>query len=274
MCKYNLIIKNLLLFFIVVSTNILVYGQSNQDLTSIPMQAEKIKERLYKDVEKLTSIRPFRNFSNITTLNAVAEFIYEEFENLNGNPEYQEFEVDGTTYKNIIATFGPEDGPRIVVGAHYDVAGNQPGADDNASGIAGLLEIARMLAQAPQKIKHRIELVAYTLEEPPFFATDQMGSAIHAKSLYDKNIQVKYMICLEMIGYFSDKPNSQGFPSDSLKSLYPNRGNFVIVVGKTGQERFTENVKQLMKSNAKIDVQSIILPPSEYLAGLSDHRNF
>lgn len=263
-----------LLLFLIIYTNILVYGQISNDLNSNPMQVENIKERLYNDVDKLTSIRPFRNYVNLTSLNAVADYIFQEFNKQNGQPEFQEFIIDGNTYKNVIATFGPKNGPRIVVGAHYDVAGNQPGADDNASGIAGLLEIARMLANAPEKITHRIDLVAYTLEEPPFFSTDQMGSVFHAKSLYENKISVKYMICLEMIGYFSDKPNSQGFPDDSLKKFYPNEGNFIIVVGRTGKEAFTESVKQLMKKNSKIDVQSISLPENEGLARLSDHRNY
>ncbi|MDQ3395343.1 MAG: M28 family peptidase [Bacteroidota bacterium] len=259
---------------LLVANGNLAGGQTSHDLNINPMQLEKIKERLYNDVEKITSIRPFRNFANVNSLNAVAEYIFMEFDRLEGNPVYQEFIVDGNTYKNVIATFGPKDGPRVVVGAHYDVAGDQPGADDNASAVAGLMELARMVANPSQPLKHRIDFVAYSLEEPPFFATDQMGSAVHAKYLHDNNIAVKYMVCLEMIGYYSDKPNSQGFPSDDLKSLYPSTGNFVILVGKTGQERFTENVKIIMKNHAKIDVQSINLPTTDYLAGLSDHRNY
>jgi Zn-dependent M28 family amino/carboxypeptidase len=197
-----------------------------------------------------------------------------EFKKLNCTTEVQKFTVQGKEYKNIIASFGNPNGERIIVGAHYDVAENTPGADDNASGVAGLLALARRLNQEKIKSNYRFDFVAYSLEEPPNFATNNMGSAIHAKSLREKNIAVKAMICLEMIGYFSDEPNSQEFPSDELKRLYPNAGNFVIVVGLKGQENFTDKVKQLMSKNSSINVQSINLPTTNQLAGLSDHRNY
>ena len=96
-------------------------------------------------------------------------------------PREQMVEADGKQFRNLIARFGPRDGPLIVIGAHYDSCGDTPGADDNASGVAGLLELARLLAQNPPE--HAVELVAYTLEEPPYFRTDSMGSFWHAREL-------------------------------------------------------------------------------------------
>jgi Zn-dependent M28 family amino/carboxypeptidase len=238
------------------------------------MNNEQIKERLYKDVEFLTTVKPARNYGNLNSLNKVADYIRKSFTTASLKTEVQKFTVDGNEYKNIIATVGPVNGPRIIVGAHYDVAGNQDGADDNASAVAGLLEMARMLSQKKHQLKYRIDLVAYSLEEPPYFATENMGSAIHAKYMRDNKIEVKAMVCLEMIGYFSDKPNSQNFPDPALKKIYPSTGNFIIVVGKEGQETITNKVKGLMKQNSSIDVQSINLPAENPLAGLSDHRNY
>jgi hypothetical protein len=238
------------------------------------MNNEQIKERLYKDVEFLTTVKPARNYGNLNSLNKVADYIRKSFTTASLKTEVQKFTVDGNEYKNIIATVGPVNGPRIIVGAHYDVAGNQDGADDNASAVAGLLETARMLSQKKDQLKYRIDLVAYSLEEPPYFATENMGSAIHAKYMRDNKIEVKAMVCLEMIGYFSDKPNSQNFPDPALKKIYPSTGNFIIVVGKEGQETITNKVKGLMKQNSSIDVQSINLPAENPLAGLSDHRNY
>jgi hypothetical protein len=238
------------------------------------MNNEQIKERLYKDVEFLTTVKPARNYGNLNSLNKVADYIRKSFTTASLKTEVQKFTVDGNEYKNIIATVGPVNGPRIIVGAHYDVAGNQDGADDNASAVAGLLETARMLSQKKDQLKYRIDLVAYSLEEPPYFATENMGSAIHAKYMRDNKIEVKAMVCLEMIGYFSDKPNSQNFPDPALKKIYPSTGNFIIVVGKEGQETITNKVKGFMKQNSSIDVQSINLPAENPLAGLSDHRNY
>jgi Zn-dependent M28 family amino/carboxypeptidase len=184
------------------------------------------------------------------------------------------FIVAGKSYKNVVASFGREDAERLIVGAHYDVCEDQPGADDNASAVAGLLETARLLNANKPKPNYRIDFVAYSLEEPPYFATENMGSAVHAKSLYDAKVPVKAMICYEMIGYFSDKPNSQQFPDPALSKIYPTTGNFIIVVGLNGQETFTKKVYSLMKANSSIDVQTISFPVAQGLAGLSDHRNY
>ncbi|WMJ74613.1 M28 family peptidase [Cytophagaceae bacterium ABcell3] len=234
---------------------------------------ELTQTRLYKDVLRLTKVTPARNYLNISVLNDLSDYIYQEFSRLHCQTFFQEFTVDDRCYRNVIASFGPEKGARVVLGAHYDVAGNQPGADDNASGVAGLLEIARLL-HVSEPLKHRVDLVAYCLEEPPYFATDQMGSAFHAKCLRENNIDVKGMICLDMIGYFSDKPNSQGFPKAEYESLYPSVGNYILVVGRNGQEEFTKKVKKLMQDYSQIEVHDISFSEAEKLAGFSDHRNY
>ncbi|MCC9135039.1 M28 family peptidase [Pontibacter silvestris] len=233
------------------------------------------KERLYQHVQKLTSIKPFRNYQNMDSLNEAATYIKEEFSKLNCLVIEQPFEVSGKTYKNIIATFnGAESNERIVVGAHYDVCGDQPGADDNASGIAGLLETARLLDEQNPELHYQIDFVAFCPEEPPFFATENMGSAVHARYLHEQSVKVKAMVCFEMIGYFSDEPNSQRFPHDELKQYYPHTGNFIAVVGNQEQKAFTEQVRDLMRQHTTIDVQSVNLPAGFGLVGLSDHRNY
>lgn len=230
--------------------------------------------RLYADVEFLTSIQPARNYRNLESLNKAANYIKAEFEKLSASVEEQPFLADGRNYRNIIASFGPPDAERIILGAHYDVCGEQPGADDNASAVAGLLETARLLHEQQPSLRRRLDLVAYPNEEPPYFATDFMGSAIHAYTMHIQKVRVRAMICYEMIGYFSDAPGSQRFPDDSLAKLYPNTGNFITVVGKIGQEELTQRLQTLMRKHTKLDVQRINLPPSLGLAGLSDHRSY
>ncbi|UOR04054.1 M28 family peptidase [Hymenobacter aerilatus] len=231
--------------------------------------------RLYADVQFLTELQPARNYRNLASLNQAADYIREALHQAGGQPQDQVFRVDGREYRNIIASYGPPDAPRIVVGAHYDVCGDQPGADDNASAVAGLLETARLLHEQRPALLYRLDLVAYCLEEPPYFATDNMGSAVHAKSLQEAGAVVRAMICYEMIGYFSDEPGSQQFPNPALAALYPNTGNFITVVGREGQEGFTQQVQQLMQAHSgSLDVQRINMPASVALAGLSDHRNY
>jgi Zn-dependent M28 family amino/carboxypeptidase len=237
-------------------------------------QTGTLQKRLHQHVQQLTTIQPARNYANLASLNKTAAYISDEFEKMGYQVETQAFRVDGKEYKNIIASYGKKEGQRVVVGAHYDVCGDQPGADDNASAVAGLLETARLLQEQKPALAYQVDFVAYSLEEPPYFATEHMGSAVHAKFLYDQQIEVKAMICYEMIGFFSDKPNSQQFPDPALARIYPNTGNFIIVVGRQGYETFTAKIKSLMQAHSSIDVQSISFPSSQGLAGLSDHRNY
>jgi hypothetical protein len=235
-----------------------------------------LKETFYRHVDFLTALSPARNYRHTATLAKVCHYLTQEFHSMGTIPEEQSWIAEGHEYKNIIASYNPEKTSRLVVGAHYDVAGDQPGADDNASAVAGLLETARLVFEQQPVIDYRIDFVAYCLEEPPFFGTQAMGSYVHAKSLYDGGANVLCMICYEMIGYFSDEPNSQKFPSPHLATIYPTTGNFIIVVGIEKYKRFNEQVHRLMQQPGGIDVQVISFPPgvgSEY-AGLSDQRNY
>ena len=172
------------------------------------------KNRLYADVEFLTTLRPYRNWTNLESLAQVCTYLKAQFSSMGLVPEEQVWNARGSEYKNIIASYNKGAGKRLIVGAHYDVCGNQPGADDNASAVAGLLETARIITQENPSLDYQIDFVAYCLEEPPFFKTQEMGSYIHAKSLHDDHVDVLGMICYEMIGYFSDEPGSQKMPEE------------------------------------------------------------
>src|SRR5690606_38006008 len=141
--------------------------------------------------------------ANIAALDEAAAYIANQFAGSGYAVYEQRFQLEALPYKNVIARYGPEKAPRFVIGAHYDVAGSGPGADDNASGVAGLLELARLVGQHRPQLGYQLEFVAYTLEEPPHFNKPTMGSAFHAASLKRQGVPVRGMISLEMIGYFS-----------------------------------------------------------------------
>jgi len=132
-------------------------------------------------LKTLTEIQPARNYKNIDSLNKIAEYIKDRFEENGLETKYQEYKVLGKTYKNVIGVMNPDKEETIVIGGHYDVQGNKPGADDNATAVAGLVETSKRIN--PEDIDYRLEFVAFTLEEPPFFGTKKMGSYIHAKSV-------------------------------------------------------------------------------------------
>ncbi|HEY0741531.1 MAG TPA: M28 family peptidase [Chryseosolibacter sp.] len=230
--------------------------------------------QLYNHVKFLTTVNPPRNYANVRSLEHTASYIHAQFHASGVQPHRQAWTAGGQKFDNIIASYNADKTKTLVIGAHYDVCGDQPGADDNASAVAGLLELARMVFAHRPKVDYRIDFVAYCLEEPPFFATREMGSYVHAKSLHDEQREVMGMVCLEMIGYFSDKPNSQQYPSPALAKIYPSTANFIVVVGIEKYRAFNETMHRLMSADSGIDVQVISFPAGNSLAGLSDHRNY
>ncbi|MCJ7819941.1 MAG: M28 family peptidase [Bacteroidales bacterium] len=235
------------------------------------------KDRLFKDVAFLTGVHPSRSWKNLETLEKVSYYIKKEFEKAGMQTEDQKWIAKRREYKNIIASYNSDKLIRLIVGAHYDVAGDQPGADDNASGVAGLLETARLLMEEKPELDYGIDFVAFCLEEPPFFGEETMGSYIHAESLFKKMTPVIGMICYEMLGYFSDEPGSQRYEEPEiagLAGLYPDTADFIIVVGIEKHKSFNEKFHRLMSAGSEIDVQVISLPESSRYAELSDQRNY
>lgn len=202
-----------------------------------------------------------------------AAYITARLREAGGRIEVQEFSTSSGSYQNVIAHFGPDGGPRYVVGAHFDACGPQPGADDNASGVAGLLELAALLGKEPSLPAH-FELVAYNLEEPPFFARPQMGSAVHARSLREQKVDVALMLSLEMIGYFRDERGSQSYPVPLFRLLYPSRANFIAFVGRWDQRRVIADFKRACVGAADIPVVSLAAPSFVPAVDFSDHRNY
>ncbi len=197
------------------------------------------------------------------------------------NIEFQLYKIEKREYKNIIVHFSATDRrndiPKYVIGTHYDSFIDLPGADDNASGVGGLLEIARILQNSEFINNRDIDLVFYSTEEPPFFETEDMGSFKHAKSIKnDKNVEL--VIVLEMIGYFSEEDNSQNFPISFLKYFYPTKGNFIAVISNFDNSIPTRRVKSrfegfLSQANL-LEVYSMNAPA--FIPGIdfSDHRNY
>lgn len=220
----------------------------------------------------LTKTPKPRNYQNLDQLNLCAEFIFKDFSTYADTVFYQSYQVRGLTYKNVIARFNQQASRKLVIGAHYDVCGNQEGADDNASGIVGLLELARLLKG--KSLDKCIELVAFTLEEPPYFRTEYMGSFIHAQSLKESKADVIGMVCLEMIGYFDEAKHSQDYPLGFLKLFYGSRGNYITVVNKFGKGKGARKFTKHMDHFAQLPVKKFNGPKSLTGIDFSDHLNY
>jgi len=251
--------------------------KQNADDAAKPMDIPVDRERLLRHVQTLTAMVPPRNARNVASLDKSANYIVDEFRKTGGRIGMQTFTQDGKEYKNVICSFGPEAGERIIVGAHYDVQGEQPGADDNASGVAGLLELSRLVQSLKTKPKFGVDFVAYTLEEGQLFkhpCARHYGSYIHAKSLFRADISVRAMICLEMIGYFSDRPNSQKYPLFFMRWFYPDKGNFIAVVGKWGQVSLVKKVKKSVAALSQVPVETLTATALIPGVSFSDHQSY
>lgn len=266
------LLKRGLIFLSILLLSFTWLKQDNKDfeIKSYPRLSDTV--RIRADLNKITTTPRSRNYKNVDILDDVAKYIKMEFLKETPSVEEQKFDVKESEYKNIIASFGPKDAERVIIGAHYDVCGDYQGADDNASGVAGLLELARLLKS--QNLKYRFDLVAYTLEEPPYFRSEYMGSYVHAKYLNDNKIPVKGMISLEMIGYYSDTEGSQNYPLGFLKWIYGTKGNFITIVEKLKSGDFAKSFRKNMIEEQTIRTKKFKAPSS--LAGIdfSDHLNY
>lgn len=229
-------------------------------------------DRLERHVRKLSVDFSGRSFDNPAQLEGAARYIESELSALGLAVQSQRFHARGRPYRNLVAALGPDTRDVLVIGAHYDVADDQPGADDNASGVAGLIELARLLKDQP--LRQRIELVAFANEEPPFFRTPDMGSAVHARSLTAGGKRASLMIALECIGYFSDAPDSQAYPVRLLDAVYPTTGNFIALVGRFEDDAITREVKAALLSASDLPVASINAPAFVVGVDFSDHLNY
>jgi Zn-dependent M28 family amino/carboxypeptidase len=223
----------------------------------------------------LTQIQPPRNHKNVDSLNKVAEYIKQRFAGYNLEVNFQEFTVDEKIYKNVIATLNPHYTKRLIVGGHYDVCGDFEGADDNASAVAGVIQTAKKLVEIKDKIPFRIDFVCFTLEEPPYFGTDTMGSYQYVKYLHENRIDVMGMINYEMIGYFTDENVSiSEFESFiTKKDADITKENFIAIISDEKSDEFM-NQFCFSNINKKIDHIEAMIPSPINFVTASDHLNF
>jgi hypothetical protein len=262
--KHQLVAAAIVIFLLVSGCASAQYSYPDPDISIQNMEAT---------VRYLTTMTPARSYEHPESMERSAAYISQKLSEYGLKPTEQEFIVNGKRYVNIVASAGPQEGGRVIVGAHYDVCGDQPGADDNASAIAALLEIARFAKKHEIELKYRVDIAAYALEEPPFFGTVNMGSYVHAEYLHRNNIEVKGMISLEMIGFFTEEKDSQAYPLSILRPFYPSTGNFIAVVGNWGSSGLVNQVAKHMRK-ASIGIETLKAPSFVTGVDFSDHRNY
>ena len=263
-----------IILFIVLFVFLSLFGWrsgSKMDMISAGINPD-LPVNLKKHVQMLSDEIGDRNIDKYESLLKAQEYIREFFSKLPLEVELQKYAVTKIEVNNIIATKkgSSESDEIIVVGAHYDSC-YTPGADDNASGVAGLLEIAETLSK--EQTQRTIKFIAFVNEEPPFFKTEDMGSIIYARDAKKRGEKIKLAVILEMLGYFTDKPFSQKYPP-FLGPFYPNRGNFVAVVGNFSSRHFVKGFINDFKSATSLPIESLSIAGIIPGADLSDHWSF
>jgi Zn-dependent M28 family amino/carboxypeptidase len=232
-----------------------------------------IRTGLVRHVEKLATEIGERNLEHYSALNAAAQYIESTLRDYGYEIKTYSYEVRGNAVTNIEArltgkAFSSEN---LIVGAHYDSVVGTAGANDNGSGVAALLELARVLKQAEPA--QTIRFVFFANEEPPYFQTSTMGSVVYANQLRKENTRVSGMLSLETIGYYSDAKGSQSYPA-GFGSLYPSTGNFISFVGNTGSRELLQQAMRAFRESTSFPSEGAAAPEGITGIGWSDHWSF
>jgi hypothetical protein len=217
-----------------------------------------LREELRADVQKLAGEIGERNMWHYQQLSAAADFIEDSFSRAGLNPRRDSYELRGQACHNIEVEISGSRPEILLIGAHYDSVFGSPGANDNGSGVAAMLALARRFAG--RKTEHTLRFVAFVNEEPPYFLSGEMGSLVYAGRCKARGDKISAMISLETVGYFSDEPNSQTYPSPGLGIFYPKVGNFIGFVANVHSRALLRRVIALFRQHAKIPSEGAALP--------------
>jgi len=244
-----------------------------QSLHPLSREEQELAAQLQGHVHTLASQIGQRNIWTPGSMEEAAGYIRSRFSELGYIPLLQEFiayqkktvnievEIPGTTL--------PEES--IVIGAHYDTVLNSPGANDNASGVAALLELARLLRD--EKPVRTIRLVAFANEEPPFYYSEDMGSRHYARRARVRNEKIVAMLSLETMGCYSDAANSQRYPFP-LRLFYPDTGNFIAFVGNIAARELVHRTVGAFRRHTAFPSEGLAAPAILTGIGWSDHWSF
>ena len=242
----------------------------------LPQLSERelaLRDELRSHVEALAGVIGPRSIYDHGKLAEAEQLIDRSFQASGLAVSTQTFEVEGVKCANVVAELTGQRLPDeiIVVGGHYDTVHESPGANDNGSGIAAILALARLLLE--RNTDRTIRFAAFANAERPFFRTDGMGSLVYAKACQQRSDRIKAMLCIESIGYYSDQKGSQEYPG-SLRFFYPSVGNYVAFVGNLWSGRLARQANRLFRNHAQFPSVGAVLPGNLPGIGWSDHWSF
>jgi len=229
---------------------------------------------LHQHVEHLSVHIGSRSIYEYEQLIKAENYIYVTLEKMGYKPQRQEVLYENRCYNNIIATLSGMVNPEetILIGAHFDTVSGTPGADDNASSVAVLLEAARLLKGFNSE--RTIRFVFFVLEEPPVFRSPYMGSAVYARQAKKRAEKIVAMLCLEMLGYFSEEKNAQSYPIPMMHLFYPFQPDFIAVVGNLHSRKLVKEVARSLRNHSSVPVETLATVSLVPGVDFSDHKSF
>ncbi len=238
------------------------------------MDRDVIRANLTKHLHYLSVTLGDRSIYRPEKLKAAEDYVFQQFAALGYAPRRQPFIYMKEKVANIIAGEENPDG-YYILGAHFDTVSGTPGADDNASAVAVLLEAARLARSRPRPKPWAF--IGFTCEEPPAFFTPYMGSRVYAQQARRQSAKILGMLCLEMVGYYSQAPDSQSLPL-ALKLLgYPTTGNFIGLVSNWHSKPLLTRLEAAIKGGCRLPAVALAVPLGGHIlpeVRLSDHANF
>ncbi len=241
----------------------------------LPLTEEEneVRNYLQTHVKKLAGEIGERNFWHLEALGIAADYIETVFRKIGYSVGIQEYSVQMKKMKNLEVEIAGVSRPAeiVLVGAHYDSVVGSPGANDNATGAAAVLEIARMLSQ--QRFSRTVRFVAFANEEPPFFLTKDMGSRSYASRSRERGENIVAMISIETIGYYSDEAGSQHYPFP-LSFFYPNTANFIGFVGNISSRNLVYRSIASFRQHTSFPSEGVAAPGWMTGIGWSDQWSF
>ena len=247
-------------------------GRNTSTAAALSAAEIVLRGELAADVQKLAGEIGERNMRRYSQLNAAADFIEDSFSRAGLRSRRDTYDLSGRACHNIEAEIPGVRPQIIVIGAHYDSVFGAPGANDNGSGVAAMLALARRFSG--KATGQTLRFVAFANEEPPYFKTEQMGSLVYARRCKARGDQISAMISLETIGYFSDAPRSQTYPSVGIGTFYPTTGNFIGFVGNIRSRALLHRAIRLFRQQAKLPSEGGALPSFIPGVGWSDQWSF
>lgn len=229
------------------------------DLPPLNDGQQVLRDRLKRHVEYLAGTIGERNTHVPGSLDAAIDYLQSQFRQMGLTPERLEYaEKEGPFVNLAIESPGVERADEIIIiGAHYDTVFLTPGADDNASGVAGLLEIARAIAH--QRHARTIRLIAFANEEEPFYGTKLMGSRIYSRQSRRERENIVGMFSLEMLGYYDNAPGSQHYPV-LIAPFYPDRANFIAFVSNLRSRSLLRRTIMAFREHAALPSEGLAAP--------------